>query len=89
MPLVCRQQKVVRSGWRTDRNELKVMKMFLRRKLLKLQRNIEFYTLGQLKLDSIVYPLKHEFVLDLRGRLNTLVGFGDEIFKSSQFALSA
>lgn len=69
------------------------MKIFLRRKLLKLQRNIEFHTLDLLKLDSIsivciyIYPLDCEFVLDLRGRLNTLVGFGVEIFKSSQSAL--
>lgn len=80
--------KTVRSEWRIDRDELKVVEMFLRRKLLKLQRNINFYTLGQLKLDSIIYPLECEFVLGLRGRLNTLVGFGDEIFKSSQSALS-
>lgn len=44
--------------------------------------------MGHLKLDSTIYPSERELVLDLRGRLNTLVGFGDEIFKSSQSALS-
>lgn len=88
MTLVHRHQKSVRNGGgRIVRNELKVRKVFLRRKLIKLQRNIEFYTVGHLKLDSTIYPLECELILDLRGRLNTGC-FGDQIFKSNQSALS-
>lgn len=36
MPLVCRHQKLVGSRERIVKNELKVWKMFLRRKLIKL-----------------------------------------------------
>lgn len=50
--------------------------------------NIEFYAVGNLKSDSTIHPSKHELVMDLRVRLNTLVGFEDEIFKRSQSVLS-
>lgn len=55
---------------------------------LRLWKNIEFYGVGCLKFDNTIYHLEHKLTLDLRSRLNTLVRFGDVIFKSSSSATS-
>lgn len=54
----------------------------------RLWKDTEFYGVGCLKFYNTIYNLEHKLVLDLRSRLNTLVGFGDEIFKSSSCTIS-